>query len=109
MKSSEFRWALAYLLPTLLVILHGVSRVRNLGLKRDSLGGMFLLAPTALCGSPDTMQGMSGLPASPFAAGCLLVTALLLPKKMVISVDLADTLGKVCQGRRFPKGYACFR
>jgi hypothetical protein len=37
----EFRWALAYLLPTLLVILHGVSRVHNVRLRRDDLGGVF--------------------------------------------------------------------
>jgi hypothetical protein len=51
MKSLEFRWALACLLPTLLSILHEVSRVPTVGLKQDDLGGVFLGAPSALCGS----------------------------------------------------------
>ena len=37
MKSSEFRWARAYLLPTLLSILHEVSRVHTVRLKRDDI------------------------------------------------------------------------
>src|SRR5262249_24863543 len=32
MKASEFRWAFAFLLPTLLNILHGVSRVQQMRL-----------------------------------------------------------------------------
>jgi hypothetical protein len=51
-KSLEFRWALAYLLPTLLVILHEVSRARHVGLKQDDLGGAFLRVPSTLCGFP---------------------------------------------------------
>jgi hypothetical protein len=51
MKSLEFRWALACLLPTLLSILHEVSRVPTVGLKQDDLGGVFLGTPSALCGS----------------------------------------------------------
>ena len=35
LKASEFRWALAYLLPTLLNILQEVSRVQHVGLKLD--------------------------------------------------------------------------
>ncbi len=37
----EFRWGLPYLLPTLLRILHEVSRVQHVGLKRDDVGGAF--------------------------------------------------------------------
>jgi hypothetical protein len=37
MKSLEFRWALAYLLSTLLNILHEVSRVHTVRLKRDDI------------------------------------------------------------------------
>jgi hypothetical protein len=62
MKASEFRWALAYLLSTLLTILHEVSRVRQAGLKQGPLGGVFLIAPSALCGSPVLIQGKTGLP-----------------------------------------------
>jgi hypothetical protein len=39
----EFRWGLPYLLSTLLSIHHGVSRVLTVRLKRDDLGGVFLL------------------------------------------------------------------
>jgi hypothetical protein len=63
MMAFEFRWALAYLLPTLFTIHHKVSRVCLGGLKRDDLGGTFLDVPSALCGFLVTMQGSSGLPA----------------------------------------------
>jgi hypothetical protein len=49
--------------PTLLSILHEVSRVRREGLRRNVLGGAFLTAPSTLCGFLIVMQGMSGLPA----------------------------------------------
>lgn len=52
LEALEFRWGLPYLLPTLLNILQEASRVRNVGLIRDGLGGVFLAAPSALCGSP---------------------------------------------------------
>ena len=45
MKPLEFRWGLPYLLPTLLSILHRVSRVRGEGLERNVLGGAFLCMP----------------------------------------------------------------
>src|SRR5262245_41455175 len=56
-------------LPTsiLLCILHRVSRVQQVGLNRDALGGVFLVAPSALCGSSVLTQGSSGLPVSPLA------------------------------------------
>src|SRR5436853_7582994 len=47
----EFRWGLPYLLSTLLSILQEVSRVQHIGLKRGDLGGVFLSAPSTLCGS----------------------------------------------------------
>lgn len=40
-EALEFRWALACLLSTLLVILHEVSRVHTVRLNRDDLGGVF--------------------------------------------------------------------
>ena len=55
MKALEFRWGLPCLLSTLLVILHEVSRVRNLGLNQDGLGGVFLKVPSALCGFPTVL------------------------------------------------------
>jgi hypothetical protein len=56
-RALEFRWALAYLLPTLLIILHKVSRVPIVRLKRNDLGGVFSVPHTALCGSLDCSQG----------------------------------------------------
>ncbi len=51
LKASEFRWALAYLLPIFLNILQEVSRVQHVGLNLDGLGGVLSTAPSALCGS----------------------------------------------------------
>ena len=51
----EFRWALAYLIPTLLDIHYGISRVHYGGLKQDAVGGVFWVplplfaAPQSLC------------------------------------------------------------
>ena len=50
--ASGFRWGLPYLLPTLLGILQEASRVHNVGLNQDGVGGMFLGVPSALCGFP---------------------------------------------------------
>jgi hypothetical protein len=52
-------------LPTSTVvgILPGLSRVRLVGLRQDAVGGVFLDAPSTLCGSRDCPQGTSGLPA----------------------------------------------
>lgn len=57
---SEFRWALAYLLSTLLHIPFRLSRVQQVGRNQDTLGGAFLDAPSALCGFPVLTQGKSG-------------------------------------------------
>ena len=61
-RALEFRWALAYLLPTLLHIHYGISRVRSVGLTRDRLGGAFLSAPSTLCGFPVPAWGKQVLP-----------------------------------------------
>ena len=49
-------------LPTSTVvgILPGISRVRLVGLRQDAVGGVFLDAPSTLCGSRDYPQGTSG-------------------------------------------------
>ena len=46
-------------LPTLHFPSHAsqVSRVHNAGLKRNAVGGVFLVAPSTLCGSPVLTQG----------------------------------------------------
>ena len=46
---------------TCLGILPEVSRVHTVGLKRDDVGGVFLDAPSALCGSRDCLQGRTRL------------------------------------------------
>ena len=58
--ASEFRWALACLLSTLLHIPSRLSRVQQEGLQQDTVGGVLLIAPSALCGSPMLAQGKSG-------------------------------------------------
>ena len=63
-RASEFRWALPCLLSTLLHIPSRLSRVHRIGLKQNAVGGVFLLAPSTLCGFPDTPWGRSGLPMS---------------------------------------------
>jgi hypothetical protein len=59
---------------TILPILPGISRVPTVGLKRDDVGGVFLDAPSALCGSPDCPQGRTGLPVAPFGHGLRLTS-----------------------------------
>jgi hypothetical protein len=79
--ASEFRWALAYLLPTLLHIHYGLSRVRSVGLKRDRLGGAFLSAPSTLCGFPVPAWGKQVLPCA------LLRSELSSPHRVVLSLS----------------------
>ena len=45
---------------TLLPMLHEVSRVHIVRLKRDDVGGAFSFAPSALCGFREYPQGRSG-------------------------------------------------
>jgi hypothetical protein len=58
----SLRWGLPYLLSTLLAIPGRLSRVRHRGLKRNAGGGVFLTAPSALCGFLMVTRGRSGLP-----------------------------------------------
>ena len=61
LRSSAFQRAFApLLLPISLRIPEEASRVQQEGLKRNALGGVFLAAPSALCGSPVLTQGRSG-------------------------------------------------
>jgi hypothetical protein len=64
-KALAFREGLPYLLPTRLDIPHEVSRVPHRRLKRNEVGGVFLLTPSALCGFPVSLQGRTGLPGVP--------------------------------------------
>src|SRR5215471_4106955 len=99
----RFRWALACLLPTLLRIQHEVSRVQCVGLRRNDLGGVFLVAPSTLCGFPTVMQGSSGLSASQVVR-CTVIHAGPEPHARGVQVWLADISGKVCQGHPFTVG-----
>jgi hypothetical protein len=54
---GDFGLGLPCLLSTLLHIPFRLSRVHNGGLKQDDVGGVFLAAPSALCGSPVPAQG----------------------------------------------------
>ena len=76
----------------------------NVRLKRDDLGGVFLAAPSALCGFPVLTQGSSGLPVLPCirAHAILLSSALTSASTIAVSALLADISSKVCQGVRFP-------
>lgn len=56
----SLRWGLPYLLSTLLDIPGRLSRVRYGGLKRNTVGGVLLTAPSALCGFLMVTQGKSG-------------------------------------------------
>ena len=49
-----------FLLSTSLGILREASRVQCVRLKRNDGGGVFLAAPSALCGSPVCIQGRPG-------------------------------------------------
>src|SRR5262249_47888854 len=99
----RFRWALACLLPTLLRIHHEVSRVQCVGLRRNDLGGVFLVAPSTLCGFPTVMQGSTGLSASQVVR-CAVIHAGPSPHVRGFQVWLADISGKVCQGHPFTVG-----
>ena len=57
-EALEFRWGLPYLLPTLLRILQEASRVRHVRLERNGVDGVFLRAPSTLCGSPVNYHGV---------------------------------------------------
>ena len=59
-RALEFRWGLPYLLSTLLHIPDRLSRVRHGGLRRNTVGGVLLTAPSALCGSLVVTRGRSG-------------------------------------------------
>jgi hypothetical protein len=63
--ASGFRWGLPCLLSTPLRIHQEISRVQHGQLKQNDVGGVFLLVPSALCGSPVFPWGKTGLPMSP--------------------------------------------
>ena len=75
-----------FLLSTSLRILREASRVRCVRLKRNDVGGVFLAAPSALCGFPVCLQGTSGLPVVSWQCRTLL-WPLLLPRSNNFGLD----------------------
>src|SRR5262249_22009381 len=79
-----------------------------MALKRNALGGVFLISPSALCGSPGFTQGRSGLPVPPNDAVIVHHCGSYSHGSDLVSALLADIASKVCQGGLSPKGYARF-
>ena len=86
MRALEFRWALAYLLSTLLGIPHEVSRVPTVRLKRDDVGGVFSMSLLRSAASEIVRRVESGLPTIPSShTFSLRGVALLLPLRLEVS------------------------
>lgn len=99
----SFRWGLPCLLSTLLAIPGRLSRVQHRGLKRNTVGGVFLTAPSALCGSLVVTRGRSGLPVLSVAMHeeCI-ATIRTTTHRLWVLVPRADISSKVCQGWHSP-------
>ena len=88
---------------TILTILPGISRVPIVGLNQDDLGGVFLGAPSALCGSRDCSQGRIRFTCDALLARSLFARSGPHPSRTTRSFgSLADISGKVCQGLHYP-------
>ena len=91
--------------PSALAFLEKLPVFEHMGLKRGTLGGVFLCAPSALCGFPVLTQGKSGLPVSSLAVSGGWTASIRTPVQILrFLVPLADISSKVCQGKRFPVG-----
>ena len=87
---------------TILTILPGISRVPIVGLNQDDLGGVFLGAPSALCGSRDCSQGRIRFTCDALLARSLFARSGPHPSRTTRSFgSLADISGKVCQGLHY--------
>jgi hypothetical protein len=105
----SLRWGLPYLLSTLLAIPGRLSRVRHEGLKRNAVGGVFLTAPSALCGFLVVTRGRSGLPVLSVAMYAkYLATIHTTTDRLWVLVPRADISSKICQGWHAPEGDARF-
>ena len=94
--------------PSTLSFLWTLPVSSQVGLRRNALGGVFLIAPSALCGSPGFTQGRSGLPVPPNNALLVHHYGSYFHGSSMVSVLLADISSKVCQGGCSPKGYSRF-
>jgi hypothetical protein len=90
---------------TVLRILPRASCVHSVRLKRDDLGGAFLM-PLPLSAAPEIVCRVdSGLPAIPLMAFTNSTISGPTPPSLIWGFgSLADISGKVCQGRRLPVG-----
>ena len=96
------------LIPISLTIPRKASRVQQVGLRQNAVGGVFLPVPSALCGSSACTRGSAGLPALPHAwqrFACIGPYSL---GKYEVSGLLTDISSKVCQGVHSPKDYSRF-
>ena len=101
---GDFGTGLPCLLPTLLAIPFRLSRVQHGGLKQDDGGGVWLAAPSALCGSPVPAQGKQVyLCLLPHGDGNFHVSDLTSQTSIGFRACLAGIIGKVCQGHSSPK------
>jgi hypothetical protein len=99
----SLRWGLPYLLSTLLAIPGRLSRVRHGGLKRNAVGGVFLTAPSALCGFLVVTRGRAGLPVLSVAMHAkYIATIQTTTDRLWVLVPRADISSKICQGWHSP-------
>ena len=99
----SLRWGLPSLLSTLLAIPGRLSRVRHGGLKRNAVGGVFLTAPSALCGFLVVTRGRSGLPVLSVAMHAKYIATIhTTTDRLWVLVPRADISSKVCQGWHSP-------
>jgi hypothetical protein len=100
---GAFGPGLPSLLPTLLAIPGRLSRVRHGGLKRNAVGGVFLTAPSALCGFLVVTRGRSGLPVLSVAMHAKYIATIhTTTDRLWVLVPRADISSKVCQGWHSP-------
>ena len=88
-RASGFRWGLPYLLSTPLCIPQEASRVYELGLSRDDLGGVLSTLPHPLFVAPQSSHRVdSGLPVAPLSvAGADWLWSLLLRVSCSFKLD----------------------
>ncbi len=102
-KASDFSYGSRLPTSTVLNILPRLSRVPTIGLNQDDLGGVFLGAPSALCGSRDCSQGRIRFTCDALLARSLFARSGPHPSRTTRSFgSLADISGKVCQGLHYP-------
>ena len=98
----RFGAGLPSLLSTVLRIPFRLSRVHNVGLKQNAVGGVLLNAPSPLWGSPVFLQGRVRLTWSPMRSHPMEEAWVLRCSTDTSQARRADIISKVCQGPLFP-------